>query len=200
MVRGRYTRQAKAAIVFSCLLLITACILFAIGYTTHADEKKHYIQIHLMKTANRIAEEINGDGLLALRPGDEGTPRYMEFARILYDLRKNDTFIVTSYLLRIDNGSIIYVVHDAYAESGLDQNVIQIGEPVTEDKDVIASAAFGQAYSPDIYTSKWGSYLSGYAPVKDSNGTIVGILGVDETADTVFSYQNYQFLNLVEVS
>jgi hypothetical protein len=61
------------------------------------------------------------------------------------------------------------------------------------------ATAFGPVYSPNIYTSRWGSYLSGYAPVKDSNGTVVGVLGVDETKDTVLSYETYRFFNLVEM-
>jgi two-component system, sensor histidine kinase and response regulator len=54
-------------------------------------------------------------------------------------------------------------------------------------------------YSPDVYTSKWGSYLSGYAPVKDSNGTVVGVLGVDETADSVIQYEYSRLFHLVQV-
>jgi hypothetical protein len=108
---------------------------------------------------------------------------------------------VTSYILRVDNGSISYVVHDDYLKNGPGPDVVRTGDLVTMDKLVILEAAAGRTvYSPDIYTSKWGSYISGYAPVKDSNGTVVGVLGVDETADMVFDYETYQFYNLIEIS
>lgn len=201
MVLDRFTGRKKAVIVVCCVLLVVAGVLVYAGYTAHAAEKKQIIQLHLKKVAGRIAGQMNGDGLLTLKPGDEGTPLYRSFATALYDGRKNDTFIVTAYIMRVDNGTITYVVHDAYLSHGLDEYVVRTGVPVTEDRGVILNATTaGPVYSPDIYTSKWGSYFSGYAPVKDSNGTVVGVLGVDETADTVFSYGIYQFFNLIEVS
>jgi hypothetical protein len=201
MVLDRFSPRAKAMIVFCIILLVIASLLFAVGYTTQADEHKHIIQLHLRTAAARMAGQVNGDGLLSLKPGDEGTPRYRSFAEALYNGRKNDSFLVTAYLLRIDNGTIRYVVHDAYLANGLSPYVVRTGDLVTEDKAVILNASVnGPVYSPDIYTSKWGSYISGYAPVKDSNGTVVGVLGVDETSDTVFSYATYRFYKLIEVS
>jgi hypothetical protein len=65
---------------------------------------------------------------------------------------------------------------------------------------VLLAALSAPRNSPDIYTSKWGSFLSGYAPIRDSNGTVVGILGVDETADFVNQYEYANVFNLVEVT
>jgi hypothetical protein len=200
MVPGRFSTRTKGIIVFCCILLLVASVLLYSGYTSQAGERKHFVQLHLQKVAGRIAGQVNGDGLLSLKPGDEGTPAYLAFANTLYDARKNDSFIVTAYLLRVDNSTISYVVHDAYLANGPDSSVARIGDRVTEDKDVIMNAsASGPVYSPDFYTSKWGSYLSGYAPLRDSNGTVVGVLGVDEMEDTVLSYETYRFFNLVEV-
>lgn len=44
-------------------------------------------------------------------------------------------------------------------------------------------------YSDEIYTDDWGSWLSGYSPIKDSNGVIVGGIGIDFKADYVFAAQ-----------
>ena len=201
MLSGRFSTGERWIILFCCILLVVAGVLLAAGYTNQAAEKKHYIQLHLQKVAGRMAGQVNGDGLLSLKPGDEGSLLYLSFANALYDGRRNDSFIVTAYIMRIDNETISYVVHDAYLTHGLDEYVVRTGELVTEDKAIIMNATVaGPVYSPNIYTSKWGSYLSGYAPVKDSNGTVVGVLGVDETADTVISYETSQLYNLVEVA
>lgn len=201
MAPARFSPQKKAIIVACCILLVVATALLITGYTTHAAEKKHIIQLHLKKAAGRMAGKINGDGLLTLQPGDEGSPLYTSFATQLYEGRKNDSFLVTAYILRVDNDTISYVIHDEYLVHGRHPHVAAIGDRVTEDRDVIRNATVqGPVYSPDIYTSRWGSYISGYAPIRDSNGTVVGVLGVDETADTVFSYGTYEFFKLVEVS
>jgi len=41
----------------------------------------------------------------------------------------------------------------------------------------------------DIYTDKWGSWVSGYTPISDANGNEVGALGIDFTADYVMQVQ-----------
>ncbi|MEZ4670604.1 MAG: hypothetical protein R3E39_22085 [Anaerolineae bacterium] len=43
---------------------------------------------------------------------------------------------------------------------------------------------------PDVYTDKWGSWLSGSAPFYDSKGNLVGGLGLDFRADYVQEVQN----------
>ncbi|MEN6609854.1 MAG: hypothetical protein ABFC24_03355 [Methanoregulaceae archaeon] len=196
---NRFTGWKKAAIIACCVMLVIAGVSFAIGYTVQADQRKHLIQLHLTEVASRIAGGINGDGLLSIKPGDEGSPVYLSFARPLYDARRNESNIVNAFILRVDDGNISYVVHDAYVVRGLDPYVVRTGYPVTEDKEIIRAAFAGPTTSPDVYTSRWGSFLSGYAPVKDSNGTVVGILGIDETADTVYQYEYSGLFSLVEV-
>lgn len=43
----------------------------------------------------------------------------------------------------------------------------------------------------DFYTDKWGTFLSAYAPIRDSSGTVVGLLGVDMKRDRVVARQEY---------
>jgi len=44
----------------------------------------------------------------------------------------------------------------------------------------------GETMERDLYTDKWGSWISSYTPIKDANGKIVGVLGADIEADYVF--------------
>jgi methyl-accepting chemotaxis protein len=41
----------------------------------------------------------------------------------------------------------------------------------------------------DLYQDEWGSWISAYVPLKDTDGTIVGVLGMDIEADYVYSLQ-----------
>ena len=47
------------------------------------------------------------------------------------------------------------------------------------------------AVDDDFYTDKWGTFLSAYAPIRDSSGTVVGLLGVDMKRDRVVARQEY---------
>jgi adenylate cyclase len=46
----------------------------------------------------------------------------------------------------------------------------------------IKEAMTSPSASPSFYSDEFGTYMSGYAPIKDANGTAVAILGVDVTA------------------
>jgi sensor histidine kinase regulating citrate/malate metabolism len=200
MVLDRFTGRVRVLIIVCCILLVVAAVIVTIGFTRQVQIRKQMLQDELRVTAGQIAAMVNGDGLLSLKPGDEGSPLYLSFAKTIYAARSNNTDISNAYIMRVDNGNITYVIDDFYLTHGLDSSVARIGDPITEDQAVLMAALTGPQSSPDIYTSKWGSFLSGYAPVRDSNGTVVGILGVDETADFVNQYEYANFFNLVEVT
>ena len=200
MVLDRFAGRARVLVVFCCILLVVAAVIVAIGFAKEVQARKALLQDELKGTAARIAGQVNGDGLLSLAPGDEGSPLYLSFAKTIWLARSNNTHISAAYIMRADTGNITYVVVDSYLTHGLDASVPPIGYPVTEDKTVIMAALSGPRSSPEVYTSAWGSYLSGYAPVRDSNGTVVGILGVDETDDFVNQYEYATVFNLVEVT
>ncbi len=62
-------------------------------------------------------------------------------------------------------------------------------EPWTESS-AEAQAGFEQlTYQLPPYTDQWGSWVSAYAPIKDSSGAVVGALGVDYHADYVTQVQ-----------
>ncbi len=199
MVLDRFTGRVKVLIVVCGILLVAGAVILAAGFSGQVQVRKGLLQDELRIAASQIAGQVNGDGLLSLRPGDEGTPLYLSFAKTIYQARSNNTHLSNAYILRVDNGTISYVIDDFYLSHGLDPSVARIGSPVTEDKAVILAALGGPQNSPDIYTSKWGSFLSGYAPIRDSNGTVVGILGVDETSDFVVKYEYSTVFNLVDV-
>lgn len=199
MILDRFTRRAKVVIVLCCLLLVVATVLFAIGFSEQVQVRKQLVQDRLKIAAGHVAGQVNGDGLLTLKPGDEGTPLYLSFANTLHNARRNNPYVVAAYLMRVDNGTISYVIDDTYLSHGMDPSVAKIGDLISEDKAVINASLSGPEASPDIYTSKWGSFSSGYAPVRDSNGTVVGILGIDVTSDTVLQYEYSTLFHLVEV-
>ncbi|MDO9324299.1 MAG: hypothetical protein Q7T80_04995 [Methanoregula sp.] len=199
MILDRFTGRAKVVIVLCCLLLVVATVLFAIGFSEQVQVRKQLVQDRLKIAAGHVAGQVNGDGLLTLKPGDEGTPLYLSFANTLHNARRNNPYVVAAYIMRVDNGTISYVIDDTYLSHGMDPSVAKIGDLISEDKAVINASLSGPESSPDIYTSKWGSFSSGYAPVRDSNGIVVGILGIDVTSDTVLQYEYSTLFHLVEV-
>jgi len=49
----------------------------------------------------------------------------------------------------------------------------------------------------EIYTDEWGSVLSGYAPVYDSDNKIIAIVGVDISADDIMEFSKRLINNII---
>ncbi len=61
---------------------------------------------------------------------------------------------------------------------------------VYKDCEPTIHQAFGDAEhpaaavsSPEPYTDEWGTFITGYAPIRDVKGNVVAVIGVDVTAD-----------------
>ncbi len=59
------------------------------------------------------------------------------------------------------------------------------------DMERIEAAQIASTASEEFYTDKWGTFLSGYAPIKDAAGNTVAILGVDMDATDVMARQDF---------
>lgn len=45
--------------------------------------------------------------------------------------------------------------------------------------------------SSEFYTDKWGTFLSGYAPIRDEEGKTVALIGVDMKVEKVLAKQQF---------
>jgi len=135
----------------------------------------------LKALAADAAARIDGDAMAALRPGDEGTPRHIAIRDQLRAFRAENPGVLYVYTMRKTENATEYVVNADYGSS----NAAAIGEvyvPTGEDTAFLAGFVEPSA-EPGIYTEEWGgeiaTIISGYAPVKDSTGAVVGLVGVD---------------------
>ena len=159
MVTERFSGRVRVLVVVCCILLAVAAVIVTIGFTQQVQVRKQLLQTELKVTAAQIAGKVNGDGLLSLQPGDEGSPLYLSFARTIYEARINNTHISNAYIMRVDNGTITYVIDDFYLTHGLDSSVARIGDPTTEDQPVLMAALTGPQ-TPRISIRRSGDRFS----------------------------------------
>lgn len=101
-----------------------------------------------------------------------------------------DAFYV--YTVRQDaQGRIVFVV-DA-GERGNPDDVSLPGE-VYDDASPLLQAHFSTMSRPmaedGFYTDKWGTWLTGYAPLFRADGTRAGVLALDVSADSLHAVEN----------
>ena len=100
--------------------------------------------------------------------------REISGAKYIYTMRKND------------EGDFMYVV-----DGSADEDFSHVGElekPAPEYEQAWSGKAF--THSTIFYDEKWGAVLSTYYPLKDRDGTVVGIIGIDYNADLMYAGLN----------
>jgi len=186
----------KFTAIYLIIILLTAGAATIVVNNTAQEVFNDGIRYNLQNSAGIMATQVNATQVLLFRPGDEGSPEFMAMARQLELMRSNNDYIVNAYIMKIDaDQQIEFVVDDFWLEDP-DQSAM-IGELYdTPDKDEIFMALSIPTSSQDVYTDKWGTFVSGYAPIRDVNGNTVAVLGIDVEASRLVGSQSGFFTTL----
>ena len=166
------------------IIIISALTLFA--YTGSQDALRDSVRTGLKNTAGVMATQVNASDIANLKPGDEMSPKYMAVVNNLWTMRSMNDQIINAYILKVNpDHSITFLIDDLYP---LDpQGSARIGEVSTSpDKAEIFAALSTATASKVPYTTKYGSFMSAYAPIDDSvtgsNGNTTAVLAIDMSA------------------
>jgi signal transduction histidine kinase len=158
---------------------MVALLVFAplVGWAIARRSLEEEIGKRLVGSAGAAAAMLNGDLLLTLQPGDEGNRTHHNVVSKLEAMR------AATHVLRLQ---AFDRSHQLLASTG-DQPP-PIGTPLPElerDRLEIERAMSGEAaFSSVTFKGHDGrTYKSGYAPVLDSEGKVVAIVGADASAE-----------------
>lgn len=174
----------KVAIYMSLILL---SILSSYYYIFHLIFKERF-QVEVTNLAATAASLIDGQehNRLQTHP-DENSVEYRKIQRVLQVFKDNNSHIKYIYTIRKLNGVTKweYVVD---ADNTKDHHHIGDNYAVI-DQEVIKNANNAPVADNDFETDQWGTFLSGFAPIKDNNGQTVGIVCVNMTAKSIIKYE-----------
>jgi methyl-accepting chemotaxis protein len=175
----RLSVGSKLMLLFVLATVITSLVVGYFAYLSASSTQMSIIKRDLISIASGGTMVINGDQLQQVKPGDEKTPYYIKQRKMLQDFQKKSqvTYVYTLYLDGQGN-----------CRFGIDadpEEPAAIGEEY-HLTDVMRIAFQGKASTDKKpYTDKWGTFLSGYAPIFNSAGKVVAILGVDREASDI---------------
>lgn len=173
-----------AGVVVLVVTLISIQVLYRKAEAAFKDE----VRDNLIRTAYAATSLVDGDTHLNFKQGEENTISYqhaIEPLRRLLDASPDIKYIYTCIL----KGDQVYFVLDPTPPGdedgdGVDDKsyILQSYDEAAED---IRNALKQQApvASAEPSSDRWGMFLSGYAPIRNSKGEFVGVVGVDITAD-----------------
>jgi HAMP domain-containing protein len=169
--------NTKLVVSFIILITIISSISFVFVFQGSQKAVTDATKDMLREDASTAASQINATKLMSLDPGDENTSAYDEMVQQMRSMRANSDFIINVYTMKIVNGEVYFIVDDAEDDGALIGQLYQ--DPDIENLNIAMNRS---SASDSFYSDEFGSYMSGYAPVKDVNNNTVAILGVDMTA------------------
>ena len=180
------TCSATKLWVSAFLIVIVISLLTAFAYTNSNDALQDSVRQGMKSTAAVMATQINASDLADIKPGDETSPHYLAVVRQLRTMRSLDDTIINAYILRVNpDQTATFLVDDLMIDDPAGS--ARVGEVSTSpDKMEIFSALSVPTASKEPYTTKYGSFMSAYAPIDDvtddSTGNTYAVLAIDMSA------------------
>ncbi len=185
-----YRIPAFGLSLFSALVIFSiTCLSGAILYVRGINALKVEVHDNLIRTAQIAASFVDGDAHQAFsRPQQEVTSAYANALKPLSQVQNANGDIKFIYTCVLKQDKVYFVLDSTppgtFTADGV-ENKSHIMQPYPEaDPKLLLALRSGKAQADtEPYRDVWGTFYSGFAPIHDSAGRCVGIVGVDLTAN-----------------
>jgi adenylate cyclase len=193
MVKFYNSLMFRLTISFVLLIVLITGLTYFYTYNEAKNALKQTIQDQLKSTATIAASQFTPERVsvvASLKPGDDERPEYKEINEMLYSMRKDNKDINEFYAMTREGDKVFFVIDDWTIDNI--EEMSSIGDEYEDYDPKLLEAFDGKTVSSDdFYTDAWGTFLSGYAPIKDADGKTVAVLAVDMKVDTVTQKINF---------
>ena len=181
--KGKKTR--KLSIMFKIMIPVTLVMLIvssALTIMTFSSAKKYMVELGAEK-AQAVAEAsgliLDGDVIEGLKPGDEQSEQYIAMINHVQSMKEqfNIAFLYTIYA---DGDGLYYGLDSEESREDIGTEIDFV--TIDELKPVFAGEAIAQPY---IDQSEDGDLITAYAPIKNSAGKIIAVVGCDYNASNI---------------
>jgi len=177
--------RGRVAVSFILLAILSSAITLTIVFLNFQQQLRDALRQRLINIATIASLQIDGDAFAAIQSPDD--PEYWQIHDQNTKILLSDPDLIFVYTMRFDEEGIYFVVDAGdpnsagfspygtrYFEPGpvLSENYRNLLQPIGEE---------------DIYSDEYGSFLSAYAPIRDSAGQVTGIIGVDISANKILA-------------
>ena len=186
--------QAKLAISFAVLAVVSIGLTTFFYYQNTRTQLRRDIRDRLHDAVAIAALQVDAQKHSELTdPTQEGNETYIQLKKTLQEIRDSGTDFYFVYTMRQDaQGNIMFIVDAEESE----EDISHLGD-VYDDASPWLLANFPSIESSlvedELYTDKWGTWLTGYAPIYTPDGRREAILGIDISAENVIAREQQAF-------
>lgn len=182
-----------AATLFAAFLVVAGLTCFL----THRFIKSKVIEDRkesLLAIARLMSQNVDGDAHSKLRdPEQMDSGLYLDQVSKLERALREVPSLQFVYTLRKHDGGWVFVLDptppgDEDGDGVDDKSYLMDEYPEMPEQAIRAWESQAATVNEDFASDRWGTWLSAYAPVRDSSGRIEAIVGVDQDAQDVRAY------------
>jgi DNA-binding Lrp family transcriptional regulator len=189
----------KSVAAFGCIVVLAA-VVTGVLYRRQAATTLERVREQVTGIAASAAAQFDPEDLAKLRTVDDiHSPEYRKVVEMLHEIRKSNEHIAYAYIMRpTDDPDYFTFVADADSlnpsvEVDLSgdgvmneaDHLSQPGELYKDRGDSLSQARHAPTADSQPYTDQWGTWIAGAAPIRDSHGNTVAIVGFDRDAKDV---------------
>jgi diguanylate cyclase (GGDEF)-like protein len=134
------------------------------------------IQLRLASTAALVGQLLDARDLDAIRtPADRERPQYRRNLELLRNLERSNADIAFFYVMRHSGGRVYFVL-----DSDTSEHQAAPGREYVEHTPALHLGFQHPAVDDRATSDEWGSFMSGFAPIRNGNGEY--LVGLDMSA------------------
>lgn len=179
------TKKLTAGFLVLIVVISTLSFFYTCGETKYALKETKLDELTAL--ASVIATQVDGDVLASLQEGDEDTPEFIAMRDQLYRIQESTDEISGVYLLRKDGDGIVIVVD---AEYGIMEDALAINTAYKSPSEELFVGFERPISEKDFGVFEDGIFAVAYAPVFNSDGETVGIVGSEMNCEKVIDRQD----------
>ena len=181
------TIKKKILISFysNTLAILIITLLFFVYFINH--ENFEHSQQKLISLAQLTASSINSDDLNKLvSRSDEKSEEYRQIKDILVRVKQASPDVKSIYTIRENarEGTWEYVVADTKAQYS--PAISRLGDRYEIPENIQMKEFYNRpVVSEPLKNDQWGNLISGYAPIKDNTGKVIGMVGLEIEVESI---------------
>ncbi|QRG66446.1 HAMP domain-containing protein [Brevibacillus choshinensis] len=163
------------------ILMVAATI--AMIYQNSAATVERTISRANIATATNIASGVDAEAYSRFLEQKKEDDDYWAIREYLADyLKKTGSLYVYTMM---EDGGVVKIMVDGMPKGA--EGASEVGQTTTTTMlaDIAPVLAGGTNSTQIVHDPQYGDYLSSFAPIKDKNGQVIGVLGVDTSAEKV---------------
>ena len=173
----RISITTKILVVVAALLLVSDAVMGLVLINRAKNAMLNQINDKILAISDSAASNFDPELLATYTEDDIGTQKQQDILDALVVFRDHAN-IEYIYTVKAESPKDFVFVVDTDPEEPADY-----GDEV-EYTDALYAASLGtSSVDAEPYTDEWGTHYSGYSPVFGSNGEVVGIIGIDISAE-----------------